>query len=65
MSNTYVEKEDNGYVAYQNKKVIATGDTQEEAGRRAHNKKPNDPVLAERVRNTEKGSRDKWRRMYP
>ena len=66
MSNIYVEREDNGaYVAIQNKRVITKGDTQEEAAARAHRQKPNDPVLAERVRITKGGSRDKWRRIYP
>jgi Family of unknown function (DUF5678) len=66
MSNIYIEQGDDGYVAYQNKNVIATGETQKEAARRAHNKRPCDPVLAERIRNTDMGSRDnKWRRMYP
>lgn len=66
MSNIYIEREDNGkYVAFQNKRVIATGDTQAEAAARAHRKRPEDPVLAERVRDTKVGSRDKWRRVYP
>ena len=65
MSNIFIEREEDGYVAYQNKKVITEGDTQEEAAKRARRKKPDDPILAERVRNTEGGSRDKWRRLYP
>jgi hypothetical protein len=65
LSNIFVEREANKkYVATQNKRVIASGKTQAEAGSKAHKKKPNDPVLAERVRNTDRGSRDKWRRMY-
>jgi hypothetical protein len=65
MSNIYVEREEENYVAYQNKKVIAEGDTQIEAAKRARRKRPDDPILGERVRNTERGSRDKWRRLYP
>jgi hypothetical protein len=65
MSNIYVEREQEKYVALQNKKVIATGDTQAEAAARAHRKHPEDPILAERVRDTSRGSRDKWRRIYP
>ena len=65
VSNIYVEQEDDGYVAYQNKKEIARGDTQQEAAKRAHRISPDDPILAERVRMTNAGSRDKWRRLYP
>jgi Family of unknown function (DUF5678) len=65
MSNIYIEKEEDRYVAYQNKKVIAQGDTQMQAAKRAHRESPDDPILAERVRNTDRGSRDKWRRIYP
>lgn len=62
MSNIFVErKKDKTYVATQNGRTIARGDTQAQAGRRAHQKKPNDPMLAERVRS----GRDKWRRLYP
>lgn len=64
MSNIYIEQEDDGFVAYQNRKVIAQGDTQIQAAKRAHKESPDDPILAERVRNTGSGSRDKWRRMY-
>jgi hypothetical protein len=65
MSNIYVEREeDRTYVATQNKRVIASGDTQAQAVARARRKKPDDPVLAERVRDTKRGSRDKWRRVY-
>lgn len=63
MSNIYIEHEDDGYVAYQNRKVIAQGDTQIQAAKRAHKESPDDPILAERARSTGNGSRDKWRRM--
>jgi hypothetical protein len=66
MSNIYVEREDDGtYVAIQNKQVVTTGNTQKETAERAHQRRPDDPVLAERVRMTKDGSRDKWRRIYP
>ena len=65
MSNIYIEQEEDGYVAYQNKTVIAEGTTQMQAAKRARRESPDDPILAERVRNTGAGSRDKWRRMYP
>lgn len=65
MSNIYVEREDNGtYAARQNKHVIATGRTQRDAIDRARRIEPDDPVLAERVRDTKAGGRDKWRRAY-
>lgn len=65
MSNIYVEREDDGtYEATQNKRVIASGNTQREAIDNARRAKPDDPVLAERVRDTSVGGRDKWRRVY-
>jgi hypothetical protein len=65
MSDIFVEQGDNKWVAIQNRRIIATGDTQEQAAERAHRKKPDDPVLGERVRRTTRGKPDKWRRMYP
>jgi hypothetical protein len=65
VSNIYVEREgDRKYVATQNKRTIATGSTQGETVARARRREPDDPVLAERVRDTKRGSRDKWRRVY-
>jgi hypothetical protein len=65
MSNIYVEREDDGtYAARQNKRVIAQGETQRETIDRARRVEPDDPVLAERVRDTRVGGRDKWRRAY-
>ena len=64
MSNIFVEQTDAGYVARQNHQVIAKGDTQAATAAKAHRLKPEDPVLAERVRMTKGGSRDKWRRVY-
>jgi len=66
MSNIFIErKKDGSYVALQNGRAIAHGETQAEAGSRAHVKKPHDPILAERIRDTDVGGRDKWRRLYP
>jgi len=65
VANIYVEQEGDGYVAFQNKQPIARGSTQKETAERAHRLRPNDPILAERVRDTDKGHRDKWRRLYP
>ncbi len=45
--------------------TVAFADTQAEAGSRAHQRKPNDPILAERVRDTDVEHQDKWRRFYP
>jgi hypothetical protein len=64
MANVYVEHEGDKYVAIQKKIIIATGYTQAETAARAHIQRPDDPVLAERVRMTKGGSRDKWRRIY-
>jgi hypothetical protein len=66
VSNIFVERQDDGtYKASQNHRTVAKGETQEQAAARAHRKRPEDPVLAERVRDTNRGSRDKWRRIYP
>lgn len=66
MSNIYVEREnDRTYVATQNKRAIATGNTQAQTAARARRKRPDAPILGERVRDTKSGSRDKWRRLYP
>lgn len=65
MSNIYVEQQKDGtYKATQSRKVIAEGDTQRQAKDRARRVEPDDPVLAERVRDTNVGGRDHWRRVY-
>jgi len=65
MPNILIERQDDGsYEATRNGKTVATGDTQAQANDRAKRKHPDDPRLAERVRDTEGGSRDKWRRIY-
>jgi len=65
MPNIYIEQQGDGsFEATRNGKVVATGTTQEQAKDRARRKHPDDPCLAERVRNTDAGSRDKWRRIY-
>jgi len=64
MSNVFVERKGDGtYAAIQDKKVIARGDTQAETIDKARDKRPHDSILAERVRDTDVGSRDKWRRV--
>jgi hypothetical protein len=65
LPKTYIEqRQDKTYKAIQNQQIIATGDTQREAIDGARKKKPNDVVLAERVRDTDAGGRDQWRRVY-
>jgi hypothetical protein len=66
MSDIFVERgRDGDYLARQGGRVIARGETQEQAALRARRKRPDDPILAERVRDTKRGVRDKWRRIYP
>ena len=67
MSDVFIErKPDATYRAIQNKRTIGTGDTQSDAidEARTNRKNPDDPMFAERVRNTEEGKPDKWRRVY-
>jgi len=68
MSDVFVERKDDGtYRALQNKKTIATGETQAETideAKENRTKPDESPIFAERVRNTEEGRRDKWRRVY-
>jgi hypothetical protein len=66
MSDIFITKPKNGpFRAIQNKRIIATGDTQQQAANKAHSKRPNDLMLAERIRHTDIGNPDKWRRIYP
>ncbi len=65
MPEIHIESEDTEYVAYLKGKVVATGDTQRQAGERAARKYPDAALFAERVRKTKGGSPDKWRRFYP
>ena len=65
MANIFVEQQDSGkWKALKNHQMVATANTQAEAARRAHSVHPDDRVLGERVRNTNCGSRDKWRHLY-
>lgn len=65
MSEIHIESEDTRYVAYLKGRIVATGNTQRQAGERAARKYPDAALFAERVRDTKAGSRDKWRRFYP
>jgi len=60
-----VRKKPNLYVATQNGRKIAEGETQNEAELNAEKKRQNDPILAQRIRDTENGHRDEFRRLYP
>ena len=65
MPNVIVEPEEGGtFAAIQNKRVIARGDTQLEAGEKAHEIRPNDHFVAARVRTTGDGEPDKFRHMF-
>jgi len=65
MEDSIVSKTATGYRARANGKTIATGETQNEAGWGALQKRPNAPVVAQRVKTTENGYPDEFRRMYP
>jgi hypothetical protein len=64
MSNVFIEQDADGWKAIQNKQVIVRGDTQKSTGDKANVLRPNDAILAERVRTTDKGIPDKWRKLY-
>lgn len=65
MEDTIVSRTKSGYKATANGKTIATGDTQNEAGWNGLQKRPNAAVVAQRVKTTENGIPDEFRRMYP
>jgi hypothetical protein len=66
MSEFFIERrEDEGDYAIRRrgaKKASDVCDTQAEAVDRAEEIDPNATILVERVRNTNRGSRDKWRK---
>jgi hypothetical protein len=63
MALTQVERKDNGtYRALRNGRTVATGDTQKETAEKVEKLYPNDTIEVERVRNTDVGTRDHWRR---
>lgn len=64
MANLYVERQSDGTYAVKernNSRPIATGRTQEEAIQAAHRLRPGVKLDIERVRDTDRGSPDKWR----
>jgi hypothetical protein len=63
MALTQVERKDDGtYRALRNGRTVATGNTQEKTAERAEKRFPDDTIEVERVRNTNVGTRDHWRR---
>lgn len=66
MAEFFIERrEDEGDYAIRRrgaKKASDVCDTQAEAVERAEELDPNATILVERVRNTSRGSRDKWRK---
>jgi hypothetical protein len=65
MPNVIVEPEESGtFAAIQNGRIIARADTQSEAGEKAHEIRPNDHIVAARVRTTSEGEPDKFRHMF-
>lgn len=57
-------KNRSGFRALRNKQVIAVADTQEECAKKAHKAYPDDTIMAARVRFTDYGNPDHWRRLY-
>jgi hypothetical protein len=65
MSNVIVEPQKDGtFAAIHNGLTIARGDTQSEAGEKAHDLRPNDHVVAARVRDIESAGRDQFRHLF-
>lgn len=63
MALTQVERKDDGtYRALRNGRTVATGNTQKRTAEEVQDLFPNDTIEVERVRNTEYGTRDHWRR---
>ena len=63
MALTQVERKDDGsYRALRNGRTVATGDTQRCTAEKVEKLYPNDTIEVERVRDTNEGTRDHWRR---
>jgi hypothetical protein len=61
----YIERRDDGTYAVRrgnSQRASAVTDTQKQAIDRAKELNPGHPLHVERVRDTDKGSRDKWRK---
>ena len=65
MAKIFIEPgKKSGYVAIQNKQIIAQADTQARAGAKAHRIDPTATVEAARVKTTENGKPDEFRVLY-
>jgi len=65
MGNIIVEPEDDGgYAALKNGKVVVRGVTQKQTGDKAHDLRPNDTIEAARIRTTEDGIPDEFRKLH-
>lgn len=65
MGNIIVEPEENGgYAALKNGKVVVRGATQKQTGDKAHDLRPNDTIEAARVRTTDDGIPDEFRKLH-
>ena len=63
MALTQVERKDDGsYRALRNGRTVAAGDTQKSTAEKVEKLYPNDTIEVERVRDTNVGTRDHWRR---
>ena len=61
----FIERRDQGDYAVRKggaERASATAETQKEAIEKAEEMNPNATILVERVRNTDVGGRDKWRK---
>ncbi len=66
MDDSIVSKKPDGtFKATHNGRTIATGETQNEAGWNALQKRPNAAVVAQRVRDVGVDHPDQFRRLYP
>lgn len=65
MGNIILEpEEDGGYAALKNGKVVVRGATQKQTGDKAHDLRPNDTIEAARVRTTDDGIPDEFRKLH-
>ena len=66
MDDSIVSKKPDGtFKATHNGRTIATGETQNEAGWNALQRRPNAAVVAQRVRDLGSDHPDQFRRLYP
>jgi len=65
MAEQIVSKRGDIYASTRSGRKIAEGETQNQAGYNGQRKYPDDVILAQCQRDTEKGIRDELRRLYP